>query len=45
MSTSIYTAQVLGTLPRLPHRSLLDIFILSNQAKPGCTPEAPYQET
>ena len=42
MSTSIYTAQVLGTLPR---RSLLVIFILSNQAKPGCTPEAPYQET
>ena len=45
MSTSIYTAQVLDTLPRLPRRSLLVIFILSNQAKPGCTPEAPYQET
>ena len=41
----IPTAQVLGTLPRLSRRSLLVIFILSNQAMPGFTPEAPYRET
>jgi len=38
--------QVLAThLIRLPHHSLLAQLTLQVQAKPGCTPEAPYQET